>query len=705
MKTLTKQNEIVNLSRRDFLKTGSAATAGGLLLGFHFGAEEAAAQGARAELNAFVSVAPDGMVTLQVHKSEMGQGVVTSIPQILADELEADWNKINIEFPNVAPVYGQPMMGTYGSLSIRTQFNALRNAGATARAMLTQAAAQRWGVGAAQVRSANGVLTNTATGATLNYGDVAEAAAALSVPDQVALKDPADYRYIGTSPQRLDSAMKANGTAPFGIDHVMDGMVYASVSQCPVPEGHVASFDDSAAREVPGVVDVLEVEHGVAVIATNTWAAFQGRQALKITWDEGPRAGNSTPGLRAMFAEMCEQPGQVRRNDGDALATIASTPADRVVEAVYEAPYLSHAPMEPMTATALVTDSQCDVWTGTQIQTVAQEAAMAVTGLAQNQVNIHTLYLGGGFGRRGGEDFVHQAVEIANMMKGTPVKLTWNRADDLHHDTYRPASYTKFTAALGEDGYPTALHARIACPPFGGGNTPVEGIDDMRYAIANVQVEHHAPDVGIPVGYWRSVGYSQNTHFMESFIDELAAATGKDPVEFRRRLLANNERMQNVLNVAAERAGWGTPLPAGRFRGVSVVNNIGSYNAQVAEVSVDGNRVNIHKVVCAVDCGVVVNPEILRQQIEGGIVYGLSAGLKQEITFANGRPVQNNFDTYDPLRIDEMPEVEVVIVESTENPGGIGEASTPTASPAVFNAIYAATGKRIRVLPLKNQLA
>ena len=703
MKTKAVSNQdILNVSRRGFLKSGAVA-AGGLALGFHWGAEDATAQGAGAELNAFISIAPDGAVTLQIHKSEMGQGVVTSIPQILSDELEADWSRIRTEFAPVAPVYGTPMMGTYGSLSIRTGWNPLRKTAAAAREMLVQAAANQWGIAPSACVAKNGFVTNPATKQQLGYGQLAVAASELDVPANPTLKTPAEFRYIGTSPQRLDTPSKTNGTAPFGIDMRHEGMLYAAIQRCPVPGGKAASFDDTAARKIQGVEDVFEIDDGVAVVATNTWAAFQGRNAVNVKWNLGPHAGNSTEGLRTMFAEMCTQPGNVRRNEGDAPAVIAA--ADKKKEAVYEAPYLSHAPMEPLNALVLVTDSSCDIWVGTQIQTVAQQAAAAITGLSNDQIKIHTQYLGGGFGRRGGEDYVHEAVQVANHLKGTPVKLTWSREDDLQHDTYRPMSYTTFAAALDANGYPEALHAHVACPPFGGPTTSVEGIADMKYAIPNVRVEHHAPDVGIPVSYWRSVGYSQNTPFMECFLDELAAEAGIDPVEYRRHLLADQPRLLNVLNLAAERAGWGTPLPAGHFRGVAVGNNIGSFNAQVAEVSIDNGKLNIHKVWCAIDCGHVVNPKIIKQQIEGGIVYGLSAALKQEITFENGRVVQTNFHNYDPLRIDETPDVDVVIVESTERPGGIGEASTPTAPPAVFNAIFAATGKQVRVMPLKNQLA
>jgi isoquinoline 1-oxidoreductase beta subunit len=684
------------MNRRHFLQT-TASTAGGLVLGFHLGKGEAAAQTAGAELNAFISVTPDNMVTLQIHKSEMGQGVVTSISQILADEADVDWTKFRTEFPGVKPVYGAPMMGTYGSLSIRGSYASLRKTGAQAREMLMQAAATRWSVPVSQVRTENSNVINTANNARLTYGALAADAAKVPVPANPTLKTAAQFKLIGTSPKRLDTAIKVNGTAPFGMDYKMPGMLYAAVERCPVFEGKVKTFDATKAKAMPGVKEVFSIGHGVAVVATNTWAALQAKKAVVITWDEGPRAGNSTASLRKMFADLAATPGQSAQNNGNVDTALAG--AARKLEAVYEAPYLSHAPMEPLNATVLVTDTKCDVWVGTQIQTVSRQAAAAATGLKEEQIDIHTLYLGGGFGRRGGEDYVHEAVEVAKHMKGTPVKTVWSREDDLQHDTYRPMSYTKFTAGLDAEGWPVALHARIVSPPFGQPGVQTEGIRDMKYAIPNFRCEQHSPDVGIPVSYWRSVGYSQNTPFMESFIDEMAAVTNKDPLEFRRKLLANQPRMLAVLNLAAEKAGWGTALPAGRFRGIAVVSNIGSFNAQVAEVSVAGGKIKVHKVVCAVDCGVVVNPAIVVQQIESGIVYGLGPALKHGITLDKGRVTNTNFNSYDPTRIDETPQIEVHIVPSTANPGGTGEASTPATPPAVLNAVYAATKKRVRVLP------
>jgi isoquinoline 1-oxidoreductase beta subunit len=550
-----------------------------------------------------------------------------------------------------------------------------------------------------QVRTENGNVVNTSSNARLAYGAVAADAAKLMPPARPTLKNAADFKLIGTSPKRLDTNMKVTGTAPFGIDYRMPGMLYAAVERCPVFGGKVKSFDATKAKAVKGVKDVFEIEHGVAVVAENTWAAFQGKKALAITWDEGKWATNSTAGLRKMFADMSATAGQVTRNAGDTKAAMAS--AAKKIEAVYEAPYLSHAPMEPLNATVLVTANQCDIWVGSQIQTVAQQAAAQVTGLKNEQVNIHTLYLGGGFGRRGGEDYVHEAVEIAKHMQGTPVKTTWTREDDLQHDTYRPMSYTKFTAGLDAEGWPVAFEAKVVCPPFGQPGTQTDGIENSGYDFANAHIEKFSPEVGIPVSYWRSVGHSHNTFFMEGFMDEMAAATGKDPVEFRRRLLTKNQRMLGVLNLAAEKAGWGKPLPAGRFRGVAVVSNIGSFNAQVAEISITGGKIKVHRVVCAIDCGVVVNPAGVVQQIESGIVYGLGPALKQAITLDKGRVVQTNFNSYDPTRIDEMPLIEVHIVPSSANPGGVGEASTPPIAGAVMNAVYAATKKRVRMLPAK----
>jgi isoquinoline 1-oxidoreductase beta subunit len=696
---------ITHVSRRGFLRT-SAAGAAGLFLGFALPeSSQLAAQFGAVPIkpNAYIHIGTDDSVTFIITKAEMGQGSVTSVSQILAEELDCDWAKVKTEFAAVDPASYGAVQGVVGSMTIRTLWTPLRTVGATARAMLLQAAAQQWGVAAAQCRTEKGVVLHPAGNARLSYGSLADAASRLPVPAGVQLKDPKTFRLIGTSPKRLDTRDKVTGRTKFGIDTRLDGMVYAALARCPVFGGKVVSFDATKAKAVPGVKNVIQTSSGVAVVADNTWSAMQGRRVLEIQWDEGAGASVDSAGISRMFAEKSRQPGVSARKDGDAARTLAG--AARKIEAVYEAPFLSHAPMEPMNCTARVTADSCEIWASTQMQTPSRDIAAQVSGLPPEKVKVYTMFMGGGFGRRARVDYVAETVEVAKAL-GVPVKLTWSREDDMQHDYYRPASYVRFAATLDADGWPAALTADVACPPFpavvnGLARTAVEGIDDLHYSIPNVQVDYHRADTHVPVSYWRSVGYSQNGFFLESFMDELALASGKDPVEFRRHLLAHNPRMLGVLNLAAEKAGWGKPLPAGRFQGVAVINNIGSYNAQVAEISIGDHGLHVHRVVCAVDCGYNANPAITRQQIEGGIVYGLAAALKGAITIDHGRVQQSNFNNYDVLRTDEMPVVEVHIVPSTEAPGGIGEASVPTIAPAVGNAIFAATKKRLRKLPIR----
>lgn len=695
---------IQKLDRRSFLKT-TAAAAGGLVLGFYLPEnQELDAQAPAGKLNAYVRIGADDSVTLYIHKAEMGQGTVTSLSMLLAEELECDWKKIKTEFPGVDPVAFGPMQGVFGSMSIRTSWEPLRKAGATACEMLVQAAAQKWNVPKSQCRAENNAIVNLNTKERLSYGSLAESASKLPVPQQgVALKDPTQFKLVGKSQKRMDTPGKVSGKTTFGIDVKVPGMLYATLQRCPVFGGKVKSFDATRAKAVPGVKQVVQVTNGVAVLADNTWSAMEGRKALAVEWDEGPLANTSSATIRKTFADLAEKPGAVARKEGDVPAALSG--AARKIEAVYEVPYLSHAPMEPLNAVAHVRPDGCDVWSGMQIQSIARETAARITGLPPEKVQIHTVYLGGGFGRRGGADFVGEAVDISKTA-GVPVKLQWTRDDDLQHDTYRPASYTRFTSTLDSTGMPAVWNARVVCPSFAGlrngvDRTGVEGIAEIRYSIPNILVEYHPPDVGIPTSYWRSVGYSHNTFFTESFMDELAVAAKQDPVDFRRKLLAKAPRMLGVLELAAEKSGWGKPLPAGRYRGIAVVDNLGSFNAQVAEISIEKGKVRVHRVVCAVDCGQVVNPAIVVQQIESGIVYGLSAALRGEITIDRGRVQQTNFNNYEPLRIDEMPVIETYIVPSTNPPGGIGEASTPAIAPAVTNAIFKATGKRIRKLPIK----
>jgi len=691
-----------NFSRRGFLRA-SAAAAGGVMIGFQLGSQESSSP-VSSKLNAFVHVGTDDMVTLFIHKAEMGQGTVTSLSMLLAEELECDWKKIRTEFPGVSREYG-PMQGVFGSASVRSSFDSLRRAGAAAREMLVQAAAQQWGVAASACRAENNMVVNKATNARMTYGSLAEAASKLTVPANPALKDPAQFRLVGKPVKRLDTPPKVDGSAQFGMDVRLPGMVYAVVARCPVFGGKVKSFDAAKAKAVAGVKLVVPVSNGVAVVADNTWSAMQGRRVLDVQWDEGPVAAMSTPALTKIFLERMQQPGAEARKEGDAAAALAA--ASRKIEADYEVPFLAHAPMEPLNCTADVNGDRCSVWASTQGQSAARDIAARITGLPPEKVEVHTLYMGGGFGRRAAADYIGEAVEVSKAV-GAPVKLTWSREDDLQQDLYRPASYTRFAGALDAEGWPLALTSRIACPPFGGvrnglARTGVEGVADMLYAIPHMLVDYHAVESGIPVSYWRSVGYSQNTFFAESFLDEMAAAGGKDPVEVRRRLLAKSPRMLGVLELAAEKSGWGRPAAAGRARGVSLVNNIGSYTAQVAEVSVTGGKLKVHRVVCALDCGRVVNPSILEQQIQSGIAFGLAAALKGGITIDRGRVQQSNFHQYDVLRIDEMPVVEVHIVASQNASGGAGEASTPGIAPAVCNAIFKATGKRIRRLPIHKE--
>jgi isoquinoline 1-oxidoreductase subunit beta len=698
-----------SIERRTFLKAGAAAT-GGLLIGIYFpdvageavvDAQFGPAGGGAITPQAFIRISTDDVVTLTIHKPDNGQGTETSIAQILAEELDCDWSRIRTEFaPINAALYGGALQGTFGSLAIRTTYDPMRRTGAAARDMLMQAAAARWGVDKSQCRTENGTVVNSATNARLSYGSLAEAAAKLPVPSNVTLKDPAQFRLIGKPLQRVDTPAKVTGKATFGIDVRLPGMLYAVVARCPVFGGTVARFEAAKARVVPGVQHVVQIPQGIAVVASNTWAAMEGRRALQIEWDEGPNAALTAAGIRETLVKLTETPGGgVAEQHGDVAAAFARV--SQPIQATYEAPYLAHARLEPHACVARIADGLCEIWTGTQIPGQAHSTAVQASGLKPDQVRVHTTYMGGSYGSRGGGAFVAEAVEIAKAV-GTPVKLTYSREDELQHDLYRPASVVRFTAALDAEGWPAAWSARIACPTWmalrnGVARESVEGI--AEYDIPNVKVEYQDPKLPIPTGYWRSVGLSQNTFFAESFVDELAGQGRKDPVDLRRRLYAKSPRLLGVLNLAAEKARWGTPLPQGRFRGIAAVAGFGSFNAQVAEVSIEQGRVRVHRVVCAVDCGRVINPTGVIQQAQGAMVYGLSAALRGNITIDRGRVAESNFHQYEPLRMHEMPVVDVHIVPSTAAPGGMGELTTPPIAAAVGNAIYAATGKRIRRLP------
>lgn len=711
------------LTRRDFLKTGATAF-GGLVISFYLptnGKRTEAAEQAAAVFapNAFLRVGADDSITVIANHSEMGQGIYTGLAMLVAEELDADWSKVRVEAAPVDPAYNHTAFGiqmTGGSTSTWSEWERLRQAGATARAMLIAAAAETWKVDPATCRAENGHVIHTASGRRLSYGRLAEKASSMTPPQNVALKDPKDFKLIGKPTKRLDTPEKINGKGVFGLDVKVPGMLVAVVARPSVFGGKVKSFDASRAKAVSGVRHVVEIDRGVAVVANAYWPALQGRKALEIVWEEGQLSGLDSQTQGAQYVELAKQPGAVARKEGD--VTTAMSRAVKKLEAVYEVPYLAHAPMEPLNCVADVRPDGCDVWTGTQFQTGDRAAAAEVAGLKPEQVRIHTTLLGGGFGRRAVPDhhFVREAVQISKAIK-TPVKVIWTREDDIHGGWYRPRWYDRISAGLDSGGNPIAWahtivgQSILAGTPFeqfmvkdGVDGTSVEGAAELPYAIPNVHVDLHSPKSGVPVLWWRSVGHSHTAFVVESFLDELAHAAGKDPYEYRRALLGKHPRHKRVLELAADKAGWGKPLPPGRARGLAVHESFGSFVAQVAEVSVSKEgKLRVHRVVCAIDCGPVVNPDTIEAQMESGIVFGLTAALYGEITFKNGRVVQHNFYDYKMLRMDEMPAVEVHIVPSAEKMGGVGETAVPPIAPAVANAIFAATGKRIRQLPIRSE--
>ena len=710
-------------SRRQFLKAGGAA-GGGLVVALQLplvgctGEEQqptaAVKDGDKPapeqfRPNAFVRIAPSGDVILTVHKSEMGQGVHTSLATILAEELNIDPAAVTVEMaPEHADYRFGRGMGTGGSTSVRFSWEPLALAGATARVMLVQAAAQQWGVAPSGCETDNGQVIGP-DGRRLGYGELASAAAGLPLPEGVAPKSPETYRYIGKPVARVDTPSKVDGSAVFGIDVQLPGLLTAVVIRPPAFGATLKSVDDAEVLAMPGVKKVVAISGGVGVVATGYWEARQAAAILAIEWQPGPHAENDDAAIAALLEGEADVPGAVSREQGDALAELSG--ASDSIEAVYRLPFLAHATLEPMNCTARVGGGHCEIWAPTQGQTRARQTAMRLTGLPEGSVEIHTTYLGGGFGRRFEVDFVTDAVELS-MAAGAPVKVIWSREEDMRNDFYRPASWHRLRARV-VDGKPVAWHHHLVGPSIlwrlnpggidnGVDRTLVEGARDLPYRIPNILVDSVLVLPHVPVGYWRSVGSSHNGFVVESFIDELAHAAGGDPVAFRRSLLADHPRHLGVLERAAAEANWGEPLPDGHYHGVAVHESYGSIVAQIAEVSVAAdNQPRVHKVTCVIDCGRIVNPDTVAAQMESGIVYGLTAALMGEINIAAGGVRQSNFHDYPLLRFDQMPQVSAHIIDSDAAPGGVGEPATPPIAAAVCNAIFAATGKRIRALPIR----
>jgi isoquinoline 1-oxidoreductase beta subunit len=721
-------------TRRAFLKTGAASGAA-LVVGFRFSAATLAQEPQEKKkpnpFDAWIRIDKDGAVTLMTAKSEMGQGVLTSLPMILAEELDVDWAQVRVEQARTDPsIYEH---GTGGSGSVKTSWLPLRQAGAAAREMLIRAAATAWNVNPETCRAEKGFVVHGPRAKRLAYGELVEAAAKLPIPDfnTVPLKNPDDFRIVGQSLPRTELPSKVDGSARFGIDVRVPGMLHAVVARCPTFGGKAVRFDAARAKAVPGVRHVVEIPAvekgahsagGVAVVADSTWAALQGRQALQVEWNHGPHAAESSQTLRQKFEDLASRPGKVVREEGDVAATLAA--AARKIEAAYELPFQAHATMEPMNCTVDVRSDRAEAWAPTQAPDWARDAIREVTGLRPEAVTVHTVLMGGGFGRRYQADFVVEAAQVSKAV-GAPVQLLWTREDDMQHDFYRPAAYHHFSAALDPKGNPVAWHNRIVSTSISSFWDPpdrvkpeaseIGGAVDLPYAVPHVRVEYTPAPSGVPVAWWRSVESSQNAFAVECFLDELAAAAKVDPVVFRQRLLAeprtikqppdtqsvlDTRRLKGVVDLAAAKAGWGSPLPAGRGRGIACAFSFDTYAAEVAEVSVDKAGVaRVHRMVCAVDCGRVVNPDGVRAQVESAVVYGLSAA-QGAITIAEGRVEQSNFHDFPVMRIQDMPVVEVHLVPSTERPTGIGEPALPPAAPAMANAIFAATGKRLRRLPI-----
>lgn len=714
-------NDSNTINRRKFIQAG-AAVGGGLLLSFYlpaFGKFTNAGIPAPANFvpNAFIRIGADDMITVIVNHSEMGQGCYTSLPMIIADELEADWSKIRFEAAPVDPVYNHPgfgMQGTGGSTSTWVEWDRFRKAGATGKHMLIAAAAQTWNVDANDCKAEKGFVIHTSSGKKLSYGQLVEKAVAITPPQDVKLKDPKDFNLIGKPVKRLDTPEKINGTGIFGLDVKLPGLLTAVIVRPPVFGGKVVRYNDEKAKAIPGVKYVLQMDRGVAVVADAFWPAKLGRDALEIVWDDGSLATLDSKTQGQQYAELANQPGATAKKEGDVAA--AKSKAVKKLDVVYELPYLAHSPMEPLNCVADVKTDSCEIWVGTQFQTADLMAASRITGLNPSKIKLHTTLLGGGFGRRAVMDshFVVEAVQVSNALK-QPVKVVWTREDDIKGGYYRPRAYHKISAGIDAAGKPLYWQQSIVCQSFivgtpfeafmiqnGVDAVAVEGAANLPYTVPNSQVAWNMAPGGVPTLWWRSVGSSHTAFAVEGMMDELAKAAGKDPFEYRMMLLDKHPRFKKVLQLVADKAGWKKPVTPGRGRGIAIHESFGSIVAQVAEVSITKNKtLKVHKVVCAIDCGPVVNPDTVKAQMEGCIAFGMTAALYGEITFENGRVKQGNFHNYKMVRINEMPEVEVHIVDSTEKMGGVGEPGVPPVAPAIMNALYTLTGKRVRSLPLR----
>lgn len=724
------------ISRRKFMVRSTVAGAG-LLVGLRFSgpmllsqeSEKAKKKVPVNPFDAYIHVKPDGKISLIVAKSEMGQGIKTGLAMILAEEADVDFNAVSVEQAETRPdIYEH--MGTGGSGSTMENFMPLRRAGATVRELMITAAAQKWNVPKTECDAKKGLVRHTKSSRQTSYGELVEAASKLPLPDpdKVPLKNESEFELIGQATPRVDIPSKVNGSAGFGLDVRVPDMLFAVVARCPTFGGKPAHFEASKAKAAPGVRDVFEIPAlgkdmytagGIVVVADSTWAAMKGRDALQIEWDRGPAASESSASLRESLRAAASRPGKRIRNDGNVDEALPSS-AKRV-EAVYEFPHLAHATMEPMNITVHARDHEAEVWAPTQSPDWVQRTVAKLLDLPPQKVIVHTTLLGGGFGRRYMADYPAEATQIAKVV-GKPVQLVWSREDDMTHDFYRPAACHRMRGAVNQAGHPLLWSHTITSTSIGAfwgspdklEESEVGGAKQMPYAIPNVRLEYAAVPSSVPPLWWRSVEHSFNGFAVECFIDELAAAAGKDPVEFRRGLLVkpanwkpkdeddpDPSRLRGVLDIAAEKVGWGKPLPKGKGRGIASYHSFGSYIAEAAEVTVSGKDFKIDRIVAAIDCGQVVNPESVRAQAESAIIYGLSAALKNEITIKDGAVEQSNFDGYDPIRIDEAPPIEVHLLKSKEDPGGMGEPALPPAAPAVANAIFAASGKRLRRLPFQ----